>query len=126
MAFEVKAVLTEFGSSIVTQLSSRRGSRSSVPAQKDADEEIENPDPSEIRVNLYNSVDEEPEAVVKDEFSFLFTNDVEAKSNLLGQVGTHDSVADIESLLLAHIPLCIAPEVFDTFLVIHKISPKNQ
>ncbi|KAL0223914.1 hypothetical protein P9112_003304 [Eukaryota sp. TZLM1-RC] len=107
---------------------SRRSSRN--PAPEPAEEAEEEVNPEEIRFNLHDAlaedspVDQEEEEEVPLLYSDNSDVSDEEKPDLLCLVGAQDP-DDLESLLLPYIPRCIAPDVLDTFLVIHQISPKK-
>ncbi|KAL0215474.1 hypothetical protein P9112_007658 [Eukaryota sp. TZLM1-RC] len=107
---------------------SRRSSRN--PAPEPAEEAEEEVNPEEIRFNLHEALAEDSpvDQQEEEEVPLLYSDnsDVsdEEKPDLLCLVGAQDP-DDLESLLLPYIPKCIAPEVLDTFLVIHQISPKK-
>ncbi|KAL0211240.1 hypothetical protein P9112_009538 [Eukaryota sp. TZLM1-RC] len=107
---------------------SRRSSRN--PAPEPAEEAEEEVNLEEIRFNLHEALAEDSpvDQEEEEEAPLLYSDnsDVsdEEKPNPLCLVGAQDP-DDLESLLLPYIPRCIAPEVLDTFLVIHQISPKK-
>ncbi|KAL0211165.1 hypothetical protein P9112_009463 [Eukaryota sp. TZLM1-RC] len=127
--FAVRMFMMRPEPALTNYQNSRRSSRNSAPEPaEEAEEEV---NPEEICFNLHDALAEDSsddQEEEDEEVPLLYSDnsDVsdEEKPDLLRLVGAQDP-DDLKSLLLPYILRCIAPEVLDTFLVIHQISPKK-
>ncbi|KAL0206291.1 hypothetical protein P9112_001598 [Eukaryota sp. TZLM1-RC] len=79
--------------------------------------------PENIQVIVREALAEEgPNNQAEDKVPLLYSDDSDVLDEEEPDLLCLENLEDLESLLILYFPKCMAPEVFDTFLVIHQIS----